>query len=125
MKRAGVIGWPVAHSLSPVLHGYWLNLPENRDIAGSYERVAIPPGELTKDKLFALRDEGFVGFNVTIPHKEAAFKLADKFDDAAPFAEAANVLFFTADGKIGARNTDVSGIQDSLEISLGIESLCG
>jgi shikimate dehydrogenase len=123
MKRAGVIGWPIEHSLSPVLHGYWLNQPEHSDIKGSYERIAIPPDELTRDKLLELRDEGFVGFNVTIPHKETAFSLADKFDDAAPFTGAANVLFFMEDDKIGARNTDVSGIQDSLRKSLGDISL--
>jgi shikimate dehydrogenase len=125
MKRAGVIGWPIDHSLSPILHGYWLQQPEHRDVKGSYERIAIPPGELTRDKLFALREQGFVGFNVTIPHKETAFSLADRFDDAAPFTGAANVLFFMEDGKIGARNTDVSGIQDSLMQSLGNISLGG
>jgi shikimate dehydrogenase len=123
--KAGVVGWPIEHSLSPVLHGYWLSQPEHSSIKGSYERIAIPPGELTRENVFKLRDQGFVGFNVTIPHKETAFSLADELDDAAPFTGAANVLFFMEDGRIGARNTDVSGIQDSLMQSLGNISLAG
>ena len=73
MKRAGVIGWPVAHSLSPVLHGYWL---AQYGIEGRYEKIPAAPEDFAA-VIARLRDEGAAGVNVTVPHKEAAFALAN------------------------------------------------
>jgi shikimate dehydrogenase len=109
MKRAGVIGWPVAHSLSPVLHGYWLR---EHGIDGSYEKIPAAPEDFAS-VIARLRAEGFSGVNVTVPHKEAAFALADSNDDIARSAGATNLLVFGAQG-ISGRNTDAYGLMASL-----------
>jgi shikimate dehydrogenase len=114
MKRAGVIGWPVAHSLSPVLHGYWLN---HYCIEGSYEKIAAKPEEFA-DKIAELRDKGYAGVNVTVPHKEAAFALAQGNDDAAQLVGASNLLVFGEDGIAGC-NTDYYGLMESLRENIG------
>lgn len=125
--KAGVVGWPIEHSLSPVLHGYWL---KEYNIDGSYERIAAEPGKF-KEVVFGLRAKGFRGLNVTVPYKEEALILAQTasleplIDQAAKVSGAANLLIFTADGRIGARNTDASGLFDSLEQELGHVSLAG
>ena len=93
MKRAGVIGWPVAHSLSPVLHGYWL---ERYCIEGGYFKIPAAPEEFAAT-VARLRSEGYAGVNVTVPHKEAAFALAQETDAAAKVAGAANLLVFHDD----------------------------
>jgi len=114
MKRAGVIGWPVAHSLSPVLHGYWL---KEHGIDGSYEKIPASPEDFTQ-VILRLRDEGYAGVNVTVPHKEAAFALADHKDDAAILAGAANLLVLGKDG-IEGHNTDFYGLMESLRENIG------
>lgn len=113
--KAGVIGWPVEHSLSPLLHGHWL---KEYGIDGSYEKIPASPEEFPA-KIAVLRDAGFRGVNVTVPHKEAAFALANNYRSEARNAEAANLLVFTKDGQIGADNTDGTGLADSLMKSLG------
>jgi shikimate dehydrogenase len=122
--RAGIIGWPVSHSLSPALHGYWL---KQYGIDGEYVRLPAEP--LGKDAGFLgvvshARHEGFVGLNVTVPHKEAAFKLADRRDKAAQITGAVNLLVFDED-RIEGRNTDHVGLRKSLEESLGENALTG
>ncbi|MDE2463794.1 MAG: shikimate dehydrogenase [Alphaproteobacteria bacterium] len=118
---AGVVGWPVAHSLSPRLHGYWLAA---HNIAGSYVKLPVARQDFAYVVL-ALQRAGFAGVNVTIPHKEAAFALAGQIDDAARATQAANLLVFQEDGTILARNTDVFGLRSSLENELGITTLKG
>lgn len=113
MKRAGVIGWPVAHSLSPVLHGYWL---KQYGIAGSYEKIPAAP-EAFAPTIARLRAEGYAGVNVTVPHKEAAFALADRNDDAASLAGAANLLVLG--DAIEGHNTDFYGLMESLRENIG------
>lgn len=102
---AGVIGWPVAHSRSPVLHGHWLR---RYQIDGHYVPLAIQPDHLA-EALHALPRMGFVGANVTIPHKEAVLALADIVTDRAALIGAANTLIFRPDGKVHADNTDGYG----------------
>jgi shikimate dehydrogenase len=124
MKRAGVIGWPIEHSLSPVLHGYWLH---QYAIAGSYEKIAATPDDF-QHTVGRLREEGYAGVNVTVPHKQAAFALADTKRQGAKATGAANLLVFTNDGRVAADNTDGIGLIDSLEQEpggLGIASLGG
>ena len=109
-KLAGIVGWPVSHSLSPVLHGHWLD--ENK-IDGAMIPLAVRAQDFT-GVIFALKNAGFTGVNVTVPHKEAAFAIAHVGDDAAKAAGAANLLLFTDKG-IEARNTDAAGLSQSLK----------
>jgi shikimate dehydrogenase len=108
--RAFVIGWPIAHSRSPLIHNYWL---KTLGIAGSYERVAVAP-EALAEFLAAFPDRGFVGGNVTLPHKEAAFALCTQTTAGAARLEAVNTLWMEA-GKLCGDNTDVAGFLSSLD----------
>lgn len=112
--KAGIVGWPVTQSLSPVLHGYWL---KQLGIEGEMLRVPARPEDF-RDVIARLRAEGFAGVNVTVPHKEAAFALADRVDAAAKMAGAANLLVFHA-GAIEGRNTDSYGLAESLRENIG------
>ena len=119
-KLAGVIGDPIGHSLSPRLHAHWL---EVYGIDGAY----VPLNVARESFAFALRGlrlTGFAGLNVTVPHKEAAFALADRVDDAARAAGAVNLLIFR-DGHIEGRNTDSAGFSASLVEQLGANALHG
>lgn len=102
---AGVIGHPIAHSRSPALHGYWLR---RYGLKGHYIPIDIAPVDLG-DLVRTLPRLGFVGLNVTIPHKEAILHVADIITDRAALIGAANTLIFRKDGKIHADNTDGSG----------------
>ena len=104
MKQACVIGWPIAHSRSPAIHGYWL---ERYKIDGSYTKRAVRPEEL-EAFLGSLAAEGLAGCNVTVPHKEAVFRLADERDASAEAVGAANTLWLD-DGRLCAANTDTYG----------------
>jgi shikimate dehydrogenase len=116
-----VIGWPIAHSLSPRLHGHWL---AESGIDGFYIPLAVRPEDFG-GVCRALAKSGFVGVNITVPHKEAAFALADNADVAAERAEAANLVLFKEDGRIEARNTDSGGLASSVEESLGRKTVHG
>lgn len=102
---AGVIGSPIAHSRSPILHAYWL---KTYGIRGYYVPMDIAPNDLAQ-VLRVLPRAGFVGCNVTLPHKVAVLALADVVSDRAALIGAANTLIFRADGKIHADNTDGYG----------------
>ncbi len=102
---AGVIGSPIAHSRSPALHGFWL---KRYGIKGHYIPMDIAQADL-KQALDTLPKLGFVGVNVTIPHKETILGLADIITDRAALIGAANTLIFRKDGRIHADNTDGSG----------------
>ena len=107
---AGVIGQPIAHSRSPQLHGYWLR---RYGIKGFYIPMDVGQADL-KDALMALPKLGFVGVNVTLPHKETVLHLADIVTDRAALIGAANTLIFRKDGRIYADNTDGSGFMANL-----------
>jgi shikimate dehydrogenase len=109
MPRACVVGWPVSHSRSPLIHGYWL---ERHGIAGSYTRVAVKIEEAA-GFLRDLMGRGYVGCNVTIPHKETAFAVADVTLPAARAAGAANTLWYES-GKLLADNTDGVGFVENI-----------
>ena len=106
---ACLIGWPAAHSRSPLIHHYWLR---TSGIEGGYVIEAVPPDEF-KDFLFRLSLRGFAGANVTIPHKEQALALS-KPDARARAVGAANTLWFK-DGELCSTNTDVEGFIDNLD----------
>ncbi len=107
---AGVIGHPVAHSRSPKLHGHWL---KTYGLAGHYIPMDVAPADL-ETVLRTLPKAGFVGANVTVPHKEAALRLADHVSDRASVIGAANTLVFREDGAIHADNTDGYGFMENL-----------
>jgi shikimate dehydrogenase len=117
-KIAGVIGWPVGHSLSPRLHGYWLN---QYGIDGSYIPLAVSPENLA-DALSALPKLGFVGANLTVPHKEAAFYIVDYVDDIAARIGAVNTIVVLGDGSLEGRNTDGYGFIESLSGSTDLQT---
>jgi shikimate dehydrogenase len=110
MKRACVIGWPVAHSRSPVIHRYWLKL---YGLDGAYELEAVRPEEIG-DFLDSLGERGYQGANVTLPHKEAALDAADRPDEAATAIGAANTLWLDDKGLLQASNTDAYGFMTHL-----------
>jgi shikimate dehydrogenase len=111
MRRACVIGWPVEHSRSPLIHRYWL---EQYGIHGAYEKEAVRPEDLTAF-LGALGANGYAGCNVTLPHKETALRAADSADDAAVAIGAANTLWLDAGGSLHASNSDAYGFMTNLE----------
>lgn len=107
---AGVIGSPIAHSRSPDLHGFWL---KRYGIKGHYVHLDVAQSDLA-EVLRTMPKMGFVGANVTIPHKESVLALADSVTDRAALIGAANTLIFRADGKIHADNTDGYGFVENL-----------
>ncbi|MGH6973597.1 MAG: shikimate dehydrogenase [Stellaceae bacterium] len=109
MMKACVIGWPIAHSLSPALHGYWLKA---HGIAGEYARLAVPPEDLPA-ALARLKTDGWRGCNLTIPHKEAVLAQLDRVDAAARRIGAVNTIA-VENGKLAGFNTDGFGFLENL-----------
>lgn len=108
---AGVIGWPIKHSLSPRLHNYWFQ-KFNRD--GVYIPLPVPEGMLSR-VLEALPYMGFRGVNVTVPHKRAAFRHVQRHDEAAARMAAVNTILVHGDGSLEGRNTDGWGFIRNLD----------
>jgi shikimate dehydrogenase len=113
IARACVIGHPVAHSRSPLLHGHWL---KTLGIVGAYERADVTEADFP-DFLRRLRTQGYVGGNITVPHKEAAFRLVDRRDDAAQAIGAVNTVWHEGDRLVGG-NTDAYGFVAHLDVSI-------
>lgn len=108
--RACILGWPARQSRSPLIHGYWLKL---HGLDGSYEHAEIPP-QTFGDFVRGFEANGFVGGNVTAPHKEAAFTLLDEADESATALGAANTLWLK-DGRLHGANTDGFGFLANLD----------
>ncbi|WP_299501494.1 shikimate dehydrogenase [uncultured Roseobacter sp.] len=108
---AGVIGSPIAHSKSPRVHRHWLN---KHGVNGFYIPMDVAARDL-RDVLTTLPKAGFVGVNITIPHKEAVLEIADLITDRATLIGAANTLIFRKDSKIHADNTDGYGFLENLK----------
>jgi len=108
VRAACIIGWPVEHSRSPLIHNYWL---KTYRIAGEYRREAVPPHEFPAF-VQSLAARGYVGANVTVPHKEAALACSQP-DDRARAVGAANTLWL--DGVLRSTNTDVEGFLNNLD----------
>ena len=104
-KLAGVMGWPVAHSRSPRIHGYWLR---EEAIDGTYVPLAVRP-EALGAALAALPALGFRGCNLTVPHKEAALAHMDRLSEAARRIGAVNTVTVGTDGHLDGDNTDGAG----------------
>ncbi len=109
LVRACLIGWPAAHSRSPIIHKYWL---KSFGIDGDYRIEAVKPEDFA-GFVASLGERGYVGANVTLPHKEQALKVADA-DARARAVGAANTLWFDG-GTLRATNTDVEGFVGSLD----------
>jgi shikimate dehydrogenase len=110
MIRAGVMGWPVEHSRSPALHGFWL---KHYGIAGEYVTLPVPPDGL-RTALRALPQEGFAGCNLTLPHKEAALAIIDHVDLSARRIGAVNTIVVRSDQSLEGCNTDAFGFIENL-----------
>jgi shikimate dehydrogenase len=110
--RAGVVGWPIEHSRSPTIHRYWL---KELGIPGSYEKFAVRPEEFRQFANKIGRD-GFLGANVTAPHKEAAFEACDRRTAVAEALGAVNTLW-RQDDQLCGDNTDVAGFLANLDES--------
>lgn len=108
--RACVVGWPIEHSRSPVIHRYWL---KKHGLPGSYRREAVPP-EAFPDFVRGLAGHGYVGANITIPHKEDAARLADRLTPVAEQLGAANTLWLEG-GRVHGNNTDAYGFTANLD----------
>lgn len=111
-KLAGVMGWPVGHSLSPVLHGHWL---QSLGIDGAYVPLAVAPDDFAR-VLTALPKMGFRGVNVTVPHKEAALAAVDEADALARRIGAVNTVIVGDDGRLTGTNTDGFGFLENLKV---------
>lgn len=109
MRVAGVCGWPIAHSKSPLIHGHWL---ARAGLAGAYVPLALHPAEAAR-AFRTLADMGFAGVNVTVPLKRIALDAADRVADSAREVGAANLLVVTAEGLV-AHNSDRAGFVEPL-----------
>src|SRR6516162_11129801 len=109
-QLAGMMGWPVSHSRSPLLHGYWL---DQTGLDGAYLPLSVHPEHLA-EALRALPILGFRGCNLTIPHKQASLSVVDKVEPLARRIGAVNTIIIAPDGSLEARNTDAFGFRESL-----------
>jgi shikimate dehydrogenase len=110
-RLAGVIGWPVSHSRSPALHGHWF---ERYGIDGAYLPLPVRPEDVEL-AFRALPRLGFLGWNVTVPHKEAACRLVDELDPAAARIGAVNTVLVQPDGRTRGLNSDGFGFLANLQ----------
>ena len=110
MLKLGIIGYPLEHSLSPVMHNAAL---QYLNVSGSYRAIEVTENEL--EKVFnQLKDSGFKGFNVTIPHKITIIPFLDELSETAKLAGAVNTVTFKNDGKSLGENTDVLGFWEAI-----------
>jgi len=107
---AGIMGWPVSHSRSPVLHGFWL---EETGVDGAYLPLPVRPDDI-EQALRALPVLGFRGCNLTVPHKQEALALVDRVDPLARRIGAINTIVVAPDGSLEATNTDAFGFREHL-----------
>ena len=108
--RAFVIGHPIAHSRSPLLHGHWL---KSLGLPGTYEKIEVAP-EALPEFVSRMAEAGFVGGNVTVPHKTAMLALVDDLEDEARAMGAVNTVWFEA-GRLRGGNTDAYGFMANLD----------
>src|SRR5215218_7443929 len=111
VRNACVIGYPVAHSRSPLIHNYWL---KQHGLSGEYRREEVKPGDLPAF-IAGLVAAGYAGANITLPHKEAVLGLTNP-DDRARAVGAANTVWLEA-GRLRSTNTDVEGFLANLDVA--------
>lgn len=110
-KKAAVIGWPISHSLSPTIHNHWM---KQKGIDGVYEKVAVGPDAI-ETAISRFKKEGYSGFNVTVPHKEAIMPFLDKIAPLARQMGAVNTVKIGDDGTTTGFNTDGIGLVTNLK----------
>jgi shikimate dehydrogenase len=108
-KAVCVIAWPAGHSRSPLIHNYWI---KQHKLNAEYRREAVPPEKFV-DLVSNLRSNGYIGANISVPHKEVALKLTEP-DDRARAVGAANALWYD-DNRLRSTNTDVEGFLANLD----------
>lgn len=109
-RKAAVLGFPVKHSLSPILHSYWL---KTYSIEGEYGRLEVKPEEL-KNILPGLKEQGYVGCNLTLPHKELAVNIVNQVSEKARSIGAVNTVLVREDGSLFGENTDAFGFIENI-----------
>src|SRR5438094_5150239 len=109
-RLAGIMGWPVSHSRSPLLHGFWL---DQTGIDGAYVPLPVKP-DYIEPALRALPLLGFRGCNLTVPHKQAAFAVVDRVDPLARRIGAINTIVVEPNGSLTGTNTDAFGFRENL-----------
>ena len=110
MKKAAVIGFPVKHSWSPIIHNYWI---KEHGIFGEYEKIEVHPNDL-KSLVISKKEQGFSGLNITIPHKEKATEICDELSESARVLQAVNLITFK-NNIIYGDNTDGGGFVQSFK----------
>lgn len=108
--RAAVIGWPIEHSKSPIIHGHWL---DTYGIDGTYEKIAVEPDSLAQS-FQEFVNAGYRGWNVTLPHKEDTYTLMDHLDETAQRMKAVNTVVVGENGALTGYNTDGYGFITNL-----------
>lgn len=108
----GLIGHPVAHSLSPSIHEHWF---EKHGISGRYSLIDIKEAGALAESVCSLRDESWRGFNVTVPYKQDMITLCDEIDEAATAIGAVNLVLISPEGRFCGKNTDAYGFIQSLK----------
>jgi shikimate dehydrogenase len=111
--KCGVIGHPIAHSKSPIIHNHWI---QKHGLAGNYTAIDIAPDDL-HNGIQRLIDENYAGFNVTVPHKQSIFALCHEVDDTARMIGAVNTVSIR-DGKLHGTNTDAYGFIENIRQSI-------
>ncbi|HEY8963339.1 MAG TPA: shikimate dehydrogenase [Alphaproteobacteria bacterium] len=111
MRKAAVIGWPIQHTKSPLIHSHWL---EKYGLEGAYDAVAIKAEDL-ESGIQRLIDDGYCGFNVTVPHKQSVISYMDYLRADAERIGAVNTVIIGDDGKMEGRNTDHFGFAENLK----------
>jgi shikimate dehydrogenase len=110
MSVAAVIGFPIAHSKSPIIHRFWL---EQLEMVGDYERIEVAPDDLS-GFIATLRANDLVGINVTLPHKQAIMPFCDAVSPLAAAVGAVNTVYKSV-GRLVGHNTDVAGFSEPLQ----------
>ena len=110
MKKAAVIGFPVKHSWSPIIHNYWI---KEHGIFGGYKKIEVHPSDL-KSLVISKKEQGFSGLNITIPHKEKVTEICDELSESARILQAVNLITFK-NNLIYGDNTDGGGFVESFK----------
>ena len=110
MKKAAVIGFPVKHSWSPIIHNYWI---KEHGIFGEYKKIEVHPSDL-KRLVISKKEQGFSGLNITIPHKEKVTEICDELSESARILQAVNLITFK-NNLIYGDNTDGGGFVESFK----------
>ena len=120
--KVGVIGYPAQHSLSPLIHNAWM---KEFGFPGLYNAIDIPPDRL-EESVVQMAEEGYAGFNVTIPHKQAVLKICDSIDETARRIGAVNTVSVLPNGRLKGFNTDSFGfVENILQAQTGIDFTAG